>query len=381
MIWTGASAGVLGAVLAVAIPQGCGSSDDTTTTTSGGSTSSAGGKAAGGSGGGMATTTSTGGGNVGGGQMGGFGGFGGFPGDYCDMFDGLTMAIDKLYLGDRTFVGQTSAVAWKDYGFNLDNLVTTNDFSMVCKPYSGGTTASFEDGTNGRDNSFGRNVRPILETLVMSLDDQANQAIASGTFTEIFAFEKLGMEADKDPLVTSLYGGAPLGNSPVWKGKDCWPVVPEDLNSPKDIKSAKVFFTKSKLVANVWDSNGKADLILPLNVLGQSVPVHLYQARMTVKLAGPHDGAALGQIGGFVKTEEFVQTVRQAAGAINAQYCQLFDSQLADQLRRASDIMDDGTQDPNKTCNAISVGIGFTLYPVQFGKIGPASPPPMMPCK
>jgi hypothetical protein len=301
----------------------------------------------------------------------------------CGAVDGVALAVDELFVGERTFAGVKSATAWKEYGFDLDGITTTasGDFSKICKPYGNSASSVLEDGSNGRDNSFGRNVLTALSAFVPSFDAQANDAIGSGQFTEIFLFEQLGADGNADPVVTKLLGGAELGSTPAWKGDDCWPILHEELTDPKDPTSAKSIFPNAKLLNNVWDSGGTADLILPLNVLGQPIAVKVYQARATASLDATHKGAALGQIGGYVKTEELVQTVRQAAGAINPTYCQLFDATVAEQLRAASDIMDDGTQDPTKTCNAISVGLGFTLLQVQFGKIANAAMTATDPCK
>lgn len=299
----------------------------------------------------------------------------------CGPYDGLVFAVNELFLGDRTFTKVKSPNAWMDFGFNLDGLNTTNDFSMHCKPYNGGSTASFQDGTNGRDNSFGRNIRPVLEPLLPdSIDNMANQAISSGSFTEIFTFEKLGMMPDMDPLVARMYGGADMGYPPKWDGKDCWPIFSESLIDPKDATTAKVVFPVGKLTNDQFDSNGNTNVVLPINILGQTVSLKVYHVRITFQFSKPHDGAALGQLGGFVKTEEFVQTLKQAAGTVKMSNCGLFDLAIANQIRQASDILDDGTQDPAKTCNAISVGIGFTMLPLTYGKIAPPTQPAQNPC-
>jgi hypothetical protein len=41
-------------------------------------------------------------------------------------------------------------------------------------------------------------------------------------------------------------------------------------------------------------------------------------------------------------------------------------------VRQASDILGDGTQDPTKTCDGISMGMTFTMAPAQIGSVGPA---------
>jgi hypothetical protein len=40
-------------------------------------------------------------------------------------------------------------------------------------------------------------------------------------------------------------------------------------------------------------------------------------------------------------------------------------------VRRASDILSDGTQDPTKECDGISIGVQFEMKEVQLGPVGP----------
>lgn len=308
------------------------------------------------------------------GGAGGEGGEGGSP-PSCAPYDGVLLAIDEIFLGANGFDGTAASDAWKEFGFDIDGQATAADTSKHCLPAQGGSAGDFVDGPMGRDNSFGRNVLPAVNALVPPLDKQANDAIATGQFTQIFAFEGLGSEADVPSLVTRVYGGAPLGKAPAWKGSDCWPVLHETLTDPKDVASAKTTFATAKLVNNRWDSNGEQVFDLTLNVAGLALPITIHRARMSVQLAPTHQGGALGQIGGLVKTEEFVSRLRIVAGFLGSTACDVFDSTLANQIRRASDLLEDGTQDPTKTCNAISVGIGFSLRQVGLGTVAPAATP------
>jgi hypothetical protein len=42
-------------------------------------------------------------------------------------------------------------------------------------------------------------------------------------------------------------------------------------------------------------------------------------------------------------------------------------------IQQASDILTDGTQDPTKTCDGISIGLGFEMVDAARGGVGPAS--------
>ena len=49
---------------------------------------------------------------------------------------------------------------------------------------------------------------------------------------------------------------------------------------------------------------------------------------------------------------------------------------IAQQIRQAQDILDDGTQGPTKSCNGISVGLGFEAVSVKAGAVLDDPPPP-----
>ena len=73
-------------------------------------------------------------------------------------------AVSKLYLGDTDRTGVTSQTAWKAFGYNLDNLVTTKNSTDVCTLAPGASKSTQADGNGGIDNSFGENILPIVIT-------------------------------------------------------------------------------------------------------------------------------------------------------------------------------------------------------------------------
>jgi hypothetical protein len=47
-------------------------------------------------------------------------------------------------------------------------------------------------------------------------------------------------------------------------------------------------------------------------------------------------------------------------------------------IGQASDILQDGTQDPTKTCDGITIGLGFEADAVLLGPAVPPPPPPIV---
>ena len=333
------------------------------------------------SGGGVGASGGTGGATSGGNDAGGVGGDVGSGGiDDCPGPAGVTLAMDELFLGTTDFNGAPQTDAWATYGFNLDETTTTSNLSGHCIPYQGSSATLMADGAQGIDNSFGKNVLPILLPLVPDIQDQANAALQSGQFSLLFHFDGLADEANVDPLKTLLYSGAPLSAPPQWDGKDCWPVADTSLSDPNDVTSAKIAFFDSVLSGNSWSSNGRVTLVLPISILNVQALLTIYQARMSTVLSSTHQGAALGRIGGVLDTEEFIDVVRNAAATISAPFCGVAFDPTADSIRRASDIMKDGTQDPNSTCDGISIGLGFSLLYARLGPVQMAPPPVMKLC-
>ena len=53
---------------------------------------------------------------------------------------------------------------------------------------------------------------------------------------------------------------------------------------------------------------------------------------------------------------------------------------ILNQIRQSSDILMDGSQDPSKTCDGISLGIGFSGKQIKLGDIAEAGEPATNPC-
>jgi hypothetical protein len=119
-----------------------------------------------------------------------------------------------------------------------------------------------------------------------------------------------------------------------------------------------------------------------LEYQGIEVPLTLHHATVWAPLSPDHHATASGAVGrisGVLDTEEFVAVASHYIHAAMPQTCDDFPL-LATSIRQASDILVDGTQDPDTVCNGISVGLGFTAKSVRLGAVGSASTPPTTPC-
>lgn len=342
---------------------GCSCSDDETALGGGGSTT---------------TTTTTGGfGGAGGaGGGGGGGGTGGVGGAItCDPGVGTTFALTMLNFGE----GMSGE--WKSIGQNIDGLVSDETSTDVCQPNSGATPDfAYPDGDNGIDNSFGRSLVPLILTLVPSWGVSVNQYLDTGYFNamvKIYCLPPTGNAV----LLSKVFAGTDLGMTPLYDGTDKWPVAPEILSDPMDPESSTLIFENSTVNGSTYDS-GKQEtfvLVIPIDFSGDTtlLKLTLHSAQLVMTLSDDRKSATGGVLSGVLNTEEVIDQMRKVGYIAGVCNDASFQGAL-DYIRRSSDIMADGTQDPTMTCDGISFGVAFDMSEVQIGDVGPASPPGMV---
>ncbi len=340
---------------ATAVAVGCGGTDTATgTSTSSGS---------GGQGGSTASSSAVSSGDASSSSTGGL---------TCMAGEGTTLAATKLIFGEGNS-GQ-----WKKVGFNLDGLASTAASMDVCKPNSGGSVlTAYPDGEMGIDNSFGKNLLPLILALYPTWPTDTNNGINSGFFTVLLKLECLPPTGDVPSFTTKLFGGTALGSAPKFDGTDKWPVSPELLSNLMDPESSNILFKNSSVKGDLFDAGKDETFILAVPIktdtMSTSVKLTLYAARTTMTLGADRKSSTNGKLGGVLNTEEFVAEMKKVGALLGLCDSPLFDG-LIMQVRQASDIMADGSQDPTKTCDGISMGLGFEMKEVQVGPVGPAAP-------
>ncbi len=297
---------------------------------------------------------------------------------------GYVYAVDKLYLGDTDWNGSKSQTAWQLYGYDLDGKNSNVNSIDHCKPYMGATPKAVkQDGPGGLDNSFGKNIVPIITSLTANASATIDDNIAKGGFTMMFKIDKLGAKPDYAVLAAAYYGGAKMATPPPagsWANYK-WDVMPELLNDPQDITSSKVKFPSSYLTSDQWVSGAPTTLTVTVPMGGYSITYTMNRAVFTLKLA-PDRQTGQGILAGILPVEPFIAELKKVAGSFSKDLCMgsTFDS-IAVQLRQTADIGADGSQDPSKTCDGISLGWGLHTKAVQLGNVAPATPPAPDPCK
>lgn len=307
--------------------------------------------------------------------------------------DATTLAVRTIQLGDTDLDGQPNPEAWETIGYNLDGILSTVDGANHCALQRGANARFVKtDGEDGIDNSFGANLMPILSSVSSDVSALVNGSLETGDFTILLHLRNLEDAASQSGIDASLYGGGvhkdckgepPLG-TPCWDGSDVWPVSFESVNGG-DLETPKVDFPSAYMTGGTWVSGSKGDIELIITVEGYELNLNIRNALVTMELEGTGGDASAvnGVIAGILDTAELIESLRKVAGSINTSLCQgsTFDG-IAAQILASSDIMTDGTNgDSSRTCNGISVGMGFQAQAVLLGEVADPIEPAKNPCE
>jgi hypothetical protein len=262
------------------------------------------------------------------------------------------------------------ADGWKQYGYNIDG-VAPGDVAPFCQPVPGGSaTLVHEEGIDGIEKAFGHIVLPLLQPTVVSMCNST--CCTSGWDAVLLSIDQLGAGSSYDPLSARVaIGDFGFCEFPRFDGTDVWPVV---QGTTKAIPA-------SYLVNDTWVSGPIARVSVMYQGLGPdpepALMLEIVHARITMRLDPAHKMATAGIISGVLSTADLKQRLLALAGSISTSLCTSPTLQsLLDSIGQASDIMQDGTQDPTKTCDGISIGLGFSARIDQIGPTVPAMTAP-----
>jgi hypothetical protein len=298
-----------------------------------------------------------------------------------------TFAVNSILLGETDRSGNRNPNAWKTYGYNLDGRITnvtgptSPDLNSVCKRVEGAGPTVHQDGDQGIDNSFGKEIlNNLLLNLVSTPSKSITDAITAGNFTIMLKVK--GLTDDPQQTNTGLSATLLVGSSfsddpnvkPTFSTSDDWPF----LKDPQ-IPITGAYINKGVFV----NGTGGATVKLTLSIAGQALSLSINKALITFKHNPASKSLEEGTIAGVINTEELINGIASVAGRFSQDLCEGSTVEgIKESIRQASDILSNGTQDPSKTCDGISVGIGFTAKQVAnpTKETEPGEPPPD-PCK
>jgi hypothetical protein len=308
-------------------------------------------------------------------------------------------AVQSIFFGETDWEGGVSATQddWQRYGFNVDGLHFTDGSQALfhCKLQTGGDpNAEVLDGDGGVDNSFGKNALPILEAFDTAPSAHLTSAIGQGQWGMVLQLAKLGAGADYDGIVAQAFFdargsdamGMPFGPSVAptpsqWAdGSYAWLPYSEGLVdstvTDPSLYQSNVQFPASYLSGNHWVSGARTSVVVPFLLGAGWTMLLVHEAVIELPLSADHVSGDEGRISGVLTTSELQADVMSAATQISTSYCQgeTIDAVLA-AIAAASDIGKDGTQDPTKACDGISIGIGLMTRHASLGLASTGEPP------
>jgi hypothetical protein len=287
-------------------------------------------------------------------------------------------AFHTLYVGDTDRTGITSASAWKGYGYNLDDKVTTKLSTDVCTLAAGAAKTTQADGNGGIDNSFGENILPILVTVSGSdFAAKINTSIQEGQSTLMTYVTGFDDSAGNSTSASGLggvflYGGMVPG-VPTWNTTTHWPILPTAINGctptagcpagTDPVKNAQIRFPTAYQAAGTFVSGALMDVDLSFGSASLiNVPIRSAVISFSPKAPG---AVTDGTVAGVMVTSEYIAALQAEAGRISTSLCSgsAFQS-IAQQIEQASDIVYDPnsgvvSNEAGTSCNAISIGLGF----------------------
>ena len=299
-----------------------------------------------------------------------------------------TFAVKTIYLGDTAYGSTTpSTTAWKEFGYDVDGLQTTNQSTNVCTLYQGAPKNVQTDGTSGIDNSWGENLLPIVESASSNPTPSATEDtyIDQGNFT--LQIQVTGLSDDPQQnaigLSSQLFMSGAYGNgTPAFDTSTDWPVLSTSVQDGKTIASGStVQFSNSYISNGVFVSGTTgASFTLVFGAGGVTLPLVFHDAVITFTHPS-HSVAAWGVMSGVLYTQEFIDALQAVAGTISVSLCGSAFDGIAAQIRQAQDILQNGTNQANVACSAISIGLGFDAVLVHDPTtVVTAPPPPPNPC-
>jgi len=282
------------------------------------------------------------------------------PGGPAPTTDAVTaFAIDAFDFGEESSDGYASL------GLDIDGQATASG-TPHCQTIDESTPGS--EPASGIDNAFGRSLWPLIVTfLAPEATSQANASFATGGRVNLLVAQGLTGKATVSPVVLSMQQGLPLGAQPRWDGTDRWPV---DGNAPA-LAFSRSYVVQESLVGEPPSGGGQ----LVLGLIGSASdpdagagfgPLELVIPVTHVQIVAPlaADGSITnGVLSGIIPVSGALALGGQFAAATRGSVFSADSYQM--QVNAAADILVDGTQDPSRTCDGISLGLGFTARPVK----------------
>lgn len=278
--------------------------------------------------------------------------------------------LDHYQLGlSRKEDGVPDANAWKRYGYDLDGRATSKEDSKdnratACNRVTGSPSGVLADGERGIDNAFAQHFMSVVKSLMFDVETLTNDRVATGGYTFVLRLDNVGA-ADNANVPGALWLVGPR-EAPKFGANETWPVA---ATSEAPLQT----FANGYMAGGVWVSGdlGKETIDVGVPFLGDALITKLVGGVMSVRVSDGADGI----IAGAIRGQDFMDAMtpslmRRGICPGNASF-----DVYQTIVKQSADMMVSAGPGGSSECNAMSVGIGFTMKPIK-GLAGSTGAPP-----
>jgi hypothetical protein len=145
-----------------------------------------------------------------------------------------------------------------------------------------------------------------------------------------------------------------------------------DVSAPPAMLASSWVLGPGYVIDHTYVSGPPASVPLTIVFPGLDWPLVVDGAVISATISDDGRSLSHGRIGGIVRTERIERWLEPAVISLiddctSAGWCVCVESELL----AGADLLEDGTQDPTRVCDALSFGIGFDA---RLGSIGTATP-------
>lgn len=288
-------------------------------------------------------------------------------------------AVKRVYLGPtRRDNGIADVNAWKDFGYDLDRRHTTSEDSKTsrssCRRKSDSSSVGLTDGLAGVDNNFGRYVYPVLKSVKAEAEEAANTSLVEGAYTLLLRIDG-AVDGSTSSAPGALYAAGPRASD------DSWPVWSTALADGVDLEKPIRKFPLGYIADGTWVSGEIGESPEPIWIPMFNGPADIYaSAIVTLRM-----GDGYGVIAGAIPEDEMVRAVEGVLALFGICRQSNDYAYIKSTLTHPTDLVMGATdlQDPSRSCDSISFGIGFDATRVADPTkvvAGPSPPPAVKDC-
>lgn len=296
------------------------------------------------------------------------------PGDPKPSPTGKTLwfAVKRFYLGSQNAAGVVIDGAWKEWGYDLDKVCTSVDDSIknvgTCRRVAGAKQESLQDGLLCRDNNFGQHVVALAKVASDGFEGRLVEGTLAGNATMILRIDDVDDGADDAYAPAKVYSALDLGKGspPKWDGSDVRTVNADSVKAGS-LDTPVTEFPRGYISGNVWVSGEPSSFTILVPVADTPARMKLEGATVSFKLAADRKSGTGGVIAGALPLTDIESVLKPIA--ISAGLCpgSAFYESTLKTIKQYPDLVSGkpDLQDETVECNAMSVGLGFLVSPIQ----------------